>query len=304
MSVTRVRATATGREPAFRPRVLWPFLALLVALVLGAVVVLGPLVGSGMQDSVGPLATVGWLVVSAYAVGMVWLVLVRWQRRDPASLGFHQRTLTVGNVVAGTALGVGAITLGTLIAFAAGGFERTGAAAVEPSGPVISVALVAFVLSSVLQEVFLVSGLMTTLRARWTMWPAILLPGILFALFHLGGDGSTAVAAVNEVLFAITAALLFFGTGDRPPALGGPIAFHTAWNVTITFAVGVSLSGTATPWGLFGFRSADSLWSGGAFGIEGGLGGTLALAAVIAGLVLRRRLRDAAQPSPSGTGVT
>ena len=203
-------------------------------------------------------------------------------------LGFHRQTVTVANVVGGIALGVGAIALATAVAFAAGGFERTGAAVSEPSLPTGAVGLVAFVLSSVFQEVFLVSGLMATLRARWALWPAILLPGVLFALFHLGGDGATVVAAINEVLFAVVAGLLFFGPRDRSPALGGPVAWHTAWNMAITFAVGVSLSGTADPWGLFGLRSTDSLWSGGAFGIEGGLGASLALAAVIAGLLVKR----------------
>src|SRR5207253_6883575 len=113
-------------------------------------------------------------------------------------VGFHRRTVPATNIAAGTALGVGAIALATSIAFVAGGFERTGAAASEPSVRVGSVALIAFVLSSVFQEVFLVSGLMATLRARWALWPTILLPGVLFALFHLGGDGATAVSAIKR----------------------------------------------------------------------------------------------------------
>src|SRR5690349_7152163 len=109
MNATRL--PTESNQDRLRPRVLWPFVALLAALVLGAAVVLGPGVGSGMKRSVGPLATLGWLTVSVYAVGIVWLVLVRWQRRDPQTVGFHRRTVTVADVVAGIALGVGAVAL-------------------------------------------------------------------------------------------------------------------------------------------------------------------------------------------------
>ena len=275
-----------------RPAVLLPFFAILGALAASAAVVLGPVIGSGLQNSVSGGATVAWAAVALFAVGAVWLVAIKWQNRSPASVGFHRRTVTLANVVIGLVLGAGAVACSTLIALAAGGLERTGASAAEPTLPAFLIALVAFALSAVYQDVILASGLMATLRTRWPLYASLLVPSMTFATVHLGPSGTTVLVFVNDLLFAVVVGLLFFGTNQDMPALGAPVAFHTAWNMTIAYAVGVALSGTASPWGLFGLKSVDTLWSGGRFGIEGGLGTTVVLV-VITTVLVGRRLRHA-----------
>src|SRR5436305_13167390 len=94
----RTAVSPVSGEMAVRPSILGPFLVLLTALVLGAALVLGPIVGRGLARAVGPLATLGWLAVSVYAVGTVWLVLVRWPRREPPTDSVHGQRVTWGHV--------------------------------------------------------------------------------------------------------------------------------------------------------------------------------------------------------------
>ncbi len=113
-----------------------------------------------------------------------------------------------------------------------------------------------------------------------------------FAALHAGNPHVTPLALVNIGLAGAVLGWLFWSGGG----LAGAWTFHALWNWGLS-ALGLPVSGMALgmPLVATGFDGAGRpLLSGGAFGPEGSLVSTAALAALLAALVLRsaRRLPE------------
>jgi uncharacterized protein len=97
---------------------------------------------------------------------------------------------------------------------------------------------------------------------------ATILPmAVLFGLAHSPNQSFTWLALVNTTLWGVILGYAFLRSGD----LWLPIGLHFGWNFTLPL-FGVSLSGFTM--GVTGFAvrwKVGDLWSGGAYGPEGGL---------------------------------
>lgn len=97
---------------------------------------------------------------------------------------------------------------------------------------------------------------------------ATILPmGVLFGLAHSPNLNFTALALINTVLWGIVLGYAFLLSGD----LWLPIGLHFGWNWVLPL-LGVNLSGFTM--GVTGYSlhwKIGALWSGGAYGPEGGL---------------------------------
>jgi membrane protease YdiL (CAAX protease family) len=120
---------------------------------------------------------------------------------------------------------------------------------------------------------------------------ATILPvGMLFGLAHLPNRDATFLAIVNTTAWGVLLGYAYV----RTSALWLPIGLHFGWNLALPL-FGVNLSGFTM--GLTGYElrwSVGDLWSGGAYGPEGGLLTT----GIVAGLffvVQRIGPRDAAE---------
>lgn len=111
----------------------------------------------------------------------------------------------------------------------------------------------------------------------------------LFATLHAANPHVTSLALVNIGLAGAVIGWLFWSGGG----LAGAWTFHALWNWGLS-ALGLPVSGMAlgTPLAAAGVAGAGlPLLSGGAFGPEGSLVTTLALAALLATLVARSARR-------------
>jgi uncharacterized protein len=101
---------------------------------------------------------------------------------------------------------------------------------------------------------------------------AALLPvGVLFGFAHLGNENVTFLAILNTIAWGI---LLGYGY-LRTRALWLSIGLHFGWNAAQPL-IGVNLSGFTI--GMTGYElrwKAGTFWSGGAYGLEGGIFTTL-----------------------------
>ncbi|HZT37818.1 MAG TPA: CPBP family intramembrane glutamic endopeptidase [Bryobacteraceae bacterium] len=106
---------------------------------------------------------------------------------------------------------------------------------------------------------------------------ATILPfGVLFAVAHLLNPNQTLLSPVNTALWGVLLGYAFLRSGD----LWLPIGLHFGWNWLIAL-LGAPLSGfTMSVTGLTVHWRVGELWSGGAYGPEGGLFTTLALIGV------------------------
>jgi hypothetical protein len=110
-----------------------------------------------------------------------------------------------------------------------------------------------------------------------------------FAVLHAGNPHVTPLALVNIGLAGAILGWLFWSGGG----LAGAWAFHALWNFSLS-ALGLPVSGLAleTPLVATGFAGAGRpLLSGGAFGPEGSLVLTIALAAALFFLIRQSAMR-------------
>jgi hypothetical protein len=125
----------------------------------------------------------------------------------------------------------------------------------------------------------------------------------MFGLLHGASPGSTWLAIANLTLLGALFALPMIVTGR----LAASIGLHWGWNVTMNNLFGLPNGGRLSRATVTTLQDAGpDVWTGGAFGPEGGLVGTAAIAAGfgIVGLWLRRRgpVRiDAALADPPST---
>jgi membrane protease YdiL (CAAX protease family) len=96
---------------------------------------------------------------------------------------------------------------------------------------------------------------------------AILPVAVIFGLLHMGNPDATWLSSANTAGFGIVFGYAVY----RTQALWLPIGMHFGWNIAMPF-FGVKLSGiTMRVTGYEMTWSAGPLWSGGAYGPEGGL---------------------------------
>ena len=105
----------------------------------------------------------------------------------------------------------------------------------------------------------------------------LLIAGLVFALFHSLNPGVTPLGIGNIALAGIFLGLAFYAPGGLWTAFGA----HLGWNSTLA-ALDAPVSGLPFAIPLFDYSAGEPAWlSGGRFGPEGGLMGTLAITAAL-----------------------
>jgi hypothetical protein len=105
----------------------------------------------------------------------------------------------------------------------------------------------------------------------------VLIAGLVFALFHSLNPGVTPLGIGNIALAGIFLGLAFYAPGGLWTAFGA----HLGWNSTLA-ALDAPVSGLPFAIPLFDYSAGEPAWlSGGRFGPEGGLMGTLAITAAL-----------------------
>lgn len=229
------------------------------------------------------------------ALVVVFAIVVVWRRTPPEALGLAVDKRALGTGGAGVGFGAASALAAFLVAWAAGGYAVAWAAPAErPTLAWEASALVALGLGAAFEEVVFRAGLAGTLARAFPRWVAVVAPAVVFAAAHLMNPHVSAAAEANIVLAGLVLGLLYFdpwgagGGASAAPTLGLCTGWHLGWNATLD-ALGIPVSGNALGEHLLRVTPLSSSWSGGAFGVEAGLGTTFVLAALAAFLGLRQR---------------
>jgi uncharacterized protein len=201
-------------------------------------------------------------------LGLRWFQL-RWQPARLGTRGFGGG-LVLGAAAAGLAL-VGAILLtGSHWARDSGG----------PAEYFLQVGKTFVVLApAALSEEIMFRGLPLILFAAAIGRGSalVLVPGVVFALFHSLNPGVTPLALGNIALAGIFLGVTFYAPGGIWTAFGA----HLGWNTTLA-ALDAPVSGLPFDIPLLDYCAEDPVWlSGGRFGPEGGLMATVAITAAL-----------------------
>jgi len=206
-------------------------------------------------------------------------------RRSWKDYGFHFRLAWWRDLVFGLALGGGLMGLIFAVQYALGWVKITGRlfSSEMPFYAGILTALFHYILIGIFEEWFargyqirnIAEGLnLPRIGPKAALLIAYLLTSVGFGLFHAGNSNATIFSIVNLVLFGLMLGLGFLLTGD----LAIPIGLHITWNFFQGNIFGLPVSGAASNISLLSIRQAgENIWTGGAFGPEGGLLGLLAI---------------------------
>lgn len=126
-------------------------------------------------------------------------------------------------------------------------------------------------------EEFLVRGYMfPALSNRYGLKFGVLISASYFALLHIGNPNVTVLGIINILLVGIIFTLMVMVHDNLWVASG----FHIGWNYAQGHLVGIPVSGMGVGDSLTSFSVKNNLYTGGDFGMEGGLICTLVLLAL------------------------
>lgn len=265
------------------------FAAVFIVLVIGAASIAGPTVNLFTQ---GVATCLSALVATA--------ILLRLDGRRPlADVGLHRRGATSA---LGRSFGFGVAIVIPALAVAMAGGLRYG----PDEGTVIQylatgawTTLVLFFPAAA--EEFLFRGYsFSVIAERWGTGMALVLTTAAFSALHGSNPNMDVLTLFNIALAGIMLGVVRIVTGSLWHAIG----VHLGWNLATGFFADLPVSGLSlvdAPL-IEMTQPGSDLWTGGAAGLEGGLGATAAVALAIAwvsrGQWTGRREAHAAEPQP------
>ena len=217
------------------------------------------------------------LLASALFAGYLctrWLEGLPWR-----ALGLTLHARWWRDFMVGSVIGVASLALATAIAAAAGGLRFTASSRTMllPVVQTLVMSALLFIFAALAEEaLFRGYALQTLTRARLA-WLAILLTSLPFAAIHLTNPNvAKGFTFINTALAGVWLAVAYL----RTRSLWLPLGVHWAWNWALGSLFGLPVSGITTiaPNPLLHGTDLGPAWlTGGSYGIEGGLAGTIAL---------------------------
>lgn len=227
---------------------------------------------------------------AAAVVFAAWVVTRFVDHRAFTSIGFAPRG-AVRDLLIGLVFGAVLISLAIGALWLAGWVEAV--PVVGYSWPVLGLLGAAMLFNSVTQEVLVRGYVLQTIETQFSVRGALIASSVIFAMLHSAAMIQGGILpAVNLFLAGVLLGLAYVSTRK----LWLPIALHFSWNFLQGPVLGIAVSGEALDSGVQVLDlTGPRLFTGGSFGLEGGLAGTLATAVGIAALI-------AATRRPGGAG--
>lgn len=277
------------------------FVGLVALITLAAGFLLIATVGpASIQDDFGiPTILLGGWMPTTIAV---FVALRFLDRRPVRELGIVPEPGFWGDLGFGLLMGAGMQTLIFLVDYEAGwlvvtGFRYTEATVGSFSQGVVGVTIV-FVAVGIYEELFsrgyLLRNIAQGLAGRLVsptlaLVAATIVSSAIFGALHLGNPNISRMGVLVIALAGVALALPYVLTGR----LAGSIGLHITWNLFQGSVYGFPVSGLSIPVTAITIRqTGPELWTGGAFGPEGGLAGVLAFVLMSLLIVLRERWRQ------------
>ena len=284
-----VQASYEGNKPSLASIIMMPFLFTLT-LSIGNVLseLIGSLLFNNLEESLFRIYMqyFQYAVSFALAGAIVVLFMCKVQGKNWRSIGLFKEKAVVSYF---KGAGIAFLGIVAIISFLQFKGELTISAIPINRGVhlfgIILIILIAWIIQGAAEELFLRGFMFQAITVRYDVYKGIIIPAIVFALLHLGNNGINAISLINILLCGLALMLLVLKDGN----LWGAFGFHTVWNLLQGNVFGISISGNMMDVSLFKtVIQADTIWSGGAFGLEGSLLTTLFF--ILASLVLVRQL--------------
>jgi membrane protease YdiL (CAAX protease family) len=229
-------------------------------------------IGSVFTDVVFRLVMLGSALLAGWVCNR-WLEGLPWRA---LGLAFHSgwfRDLLIGSLVGG-----GSLAIAALVGFAGGGlrFSFSGKGILLSVFHSLGMTAALFIVAALAEEAAFRGYALQTLTRAGLAWLGVLITSVPFALGHLQNPNVVAgFTFINTALAGVWLAMAYLKTRS----LWFPLGVHWAWNWALGSVFGLPVSGlklSAFPV-LQAFDRGPAWLTGGSYGIEGGLAGTVAL---------------------------
>lgn len=272
----RAQDHATGEArswaTAWRLAAYSALLLVLLFVLQGGVALVDP-------ETIGALTV--WSAGAACVAALVatWVMMSGVESRPPASVGLALSLRALRDFASG--LGLGLVLIGgvMLVLAAAGWLARVDSAPLRIAAPGSLLYVTALLVLAAFFEEVAVRGYPLQVLAR-TRGPGVAIgaTAAVFAALHGVNPGVGWTAIANTLLAGILLGLLYWKTLSLWFVTGA----HFAWNWTMGVAAGLPVSGLNVDSPLVRVsEDGPDLWTGGAYGPEGGLILTLATVTAI-----------------------
>jgi uncharacterized protein len=259
-------------------------LLLVLATALGALWVVLPL----PTDGAWQFAATGVTAAAALAAGVF---LLRYaDARAPAALGLAVSREAATHTAIGAGIGVAALLVAVLGMLLAGSLTYTA----QPGGPlqwlgVVAAQAAVFTVAALAEEaIFRGYPFQVLVRAAGPL-VATAVGATLFAVAHGANPEVGAFPLLNIFLAGVLLSVAYL----RTLSLWFATALHMGWNWAMATLFDLPVSGIAT-FDTPGYDAAvagPEWWSGGAFGPEGGLVGTIGFGFALAAVLMLKQVR-------------
>jgi membrane protease YdiL (CAAX protease family) len=274
------------------------FVAVLIAVYTATARVAGPVIAA-MFRWLGVLGVADESWISAIALLLTTAICLRMIDKRPwRAVWLDAQAARPRLFVGGFVLGALAIGLPILVLIGTGWLHEAASAPGSWWAACLHVSVL--LLPAALSEELLTRGyILSVLRDSWGWAWAIAATSIGFGLLHLRNPGVTAESIALVMLAGFFLASVVYATRSLYAAWMA----HFAWNWTMAVVFHASVSGFAMEAPDYRYVDAGPDWAtGGQWGPEGGLPAAIGMAAGIALLVSRRRMRMSSGDAPDNAG--
>jgi membrane protease YdiL (CAAX protease family) len=130
----------------------------------------------------------------------------------------------------------------------------------------IGLYFIGFIFVAINEELFFRGYIVSTLKQTKSIPIMYIISSIIFGLAHIANPNVHLLGIVNIFLIGLLFAYMFIQT----KSLWMTIGYHFTWNFFQGNILGFNVSGGDGN-GFFHIKSADNIWTGGSFGIEGSI---------------------------------
>jgi membrane protease YdiL (CAAX protease family) len=264
-----------------------------IAILLFAAILVGALDESTLMhlESSLPFLVLNTVISLLVIVPLTYAFRRFLDGQSLRSLGLQREQGWVRHIVAGLLLGTLLMALIFLAEWALGWLTVQGFSWQVQSFASLLAALFGYLLISaavaLYEELAFRGYILQNLQADWGTIAALVASSLLFGVFHGLNPNVTWLALLNIFLAGVVLVACYLVTRS----LWLPMAFHFSWNFVQGPILSFPLSGLDTAGLLVTSIEGNTLLTGGAFGPEGGLLGTMALCLGLAVLLVWRWAR-------------
>lgn len=257
----------------------WRILIFAIAFIVSSALI-SPLALLGRGESILLALSAQSAILLLAALLAAWVMLRFVEKRPFGALGFAWTTRTPAELGVGTLIGGGAIGVGVLILALIGWLRyETAIGGLAEYISILVGTLIFFFIAAAAEEALFRGYPFQVLVQGIGALPATILASLAFSLAHAANPNVDILALINIFLAGIMLSLAYL----RTRSLWFATAVHLGWNWAMAsiFDLPVSgLTGLAPP--LYDAVLTGPEWvTGGAFGPEGGVIGSLAIIIVL-----------------------